>query len=950
MLCLALLVLLSMQGAQAAQPVKIPLNAEAIDLSPAIERYRGESDRVQISTAAGADGIVRRIEVRARDVGSRPDWVVFALTNDTDVQIDRLLVAPHHRLVNSGVLWPDLGASRIAAITASQGEKPERIEAPDADVFLMTLDPGTTVTFVAELRTTQLPQLYLWEQDAYRDKETALSLYQGIVIGISGVLALLLTVLSLIRGTVIFPSAAALAWSVFALVSIQFGFFHKIMGFQGDNDHFWRAVGEASLSATLIVFLFAYLNLNRWHVRYIHVTLGWLGVISLLVVIALFHAPVAAGIARLSLLAVTVVGLALILSLASHGFDRAVMLIPAWAVLAIWMVAASLTVLGRLSNDLVAPSVMGGLVVVVMMVGFTVLQQAFAGGSFMPGSVGETERKALAIVGAGDVVFDWDVVNDRIDISPELEATLGLEQGTLEASAASWLDYLHPLDQDRWRSSLDAILEKGRGRLSIDIRLRATDGHYQWYRLRARPVMSAEGEVVRVIGALTDVTDQRTSEERLLHDAVHDNLTGLPNRALFLDRLESALAICRGDSNVRPTVMVIDIDRFKSVNESVGFAVGDTILLTVARRLSRILKPQDTLGRLGADQFGVVLLSEPNTEQVPEVADLFRKTVKTPIMLGDREAVITASIGLTLADTTQTQRRGDTLADAELAATHAKRLGGDRIEVFRPSLRASRSDRLALETDLRRAIERNELQVLYQPVVRLEDRTIAGFEALLRWDHPRLGRLLPSDFIPVAEETGLISGLGLFVLERSARELAEWQNALELDPPLFVSVNVSSRQLLRHDLIHDVKVVMVRSGIARGSLRLEITESLVMENPEFAGHMLERLSELGASIALDDFGTGYSSLSYLQNFPVNVIKIDRSLVKPAVRGGSTAVIRSIVALANDLGMEAIAEGVETEGDVAALLNLGCEYAQGYYFGQPMPSSGARKLLRIDMPV
>ena len=275
---------------------------------------------------------------------------------------------------------------------------------------------------------------------------------------------------------------------------------------------------------------------------------------------------------------------------------------------------------------------------------------------------------------------------------------------------------------------------------------------------------------------------------------------------------------------------------------------------------------------------------------------------------------------------------------------HAKRIGGDRIEVFKPAMRARKTDRLTLESELRRALEREEISILYQPIVRLEDRSVAGFEALARWDHPKMGRMSPSEFIGIAEEIGLIVDLGLFMLERTARQLGAWQRTVKLREPVFASVNVSSRQLLRHDLIHDLRTVLSRSAIARGTLKLELTESLVMENPEHAAQLLTRIRELGAGLALDDFGTGHSSLAYLQRFPFDTIKIDQSFVRTNNKGTRPVILRSIIALAHDLGMDVVAEGAETDSDAVELFQLGCEYAQGYVFGEPMTAEAAKEML------
>jgi diguanylate cyclase (GGDEF)-like protein/PAS domain S-box-containing protein len=940
-LALGLVIFAAATPARATDAVSVRGDASAIDLTGVLDRQHSDSDRIQVSTAPGTDGIVRRIEVRAREGGQY--WAVFALANNTDDQLDRLIVAPHYRIVSSGLLWPDLGMSRIATITPSTGDRPERQDSATADIFRVTLDPGAVITFVAELRTDKLPQLYLWEPDAYKDKVNSFTLYQGIVIGISGLLALVLTILFVVKGSIMFPAAAALAWAVLVYIGVDFGFWGKVLDMSAGAERVWRASGEAILAATLLVFLFAYLNLSRWHVRYSHITLGWLAFLGSLVALALFDPAVASGIARMSLVLIAIFGFCLIVYLSTHSFDRAVLLIPTWFLLVVWVIAAGMTVAGSVTNDIVGPALLGGLVLIVMLIGFTVMQHAFAGGGAASGIVSDVERRALALTGSGDLIWDWDVSADKVFTSPETESLLGLKRGTLEGPAARWLEVLHPLDQDRFRAALDSVLDQRRGRLVQDFRLRTPDGHFMWFALKARPVVGSDGEVSRVVGTLTDVTESKNAEERLLHDSVHDNLTGLPNRKLFIDRLAAVATFSKAMPNLRPTLMVIDLDRFKQVNDSVGIAVGDSILLTLARRLTRILKPQDTLARMAGDQFGLILMSEHEPARITAFAETIRKTIRAPIAFNDREIFLTASIGLALSDP-QAPLTDEIIKDAELAMYHSKRIGGDRIDVYKPAMRARKTDRLTLESELRRAIEREEITILYQPIVRLEDRSIAGFEALARWDHPKLGRMSPVEFIAIAEETGLIIDLGMFVMDQTARQLSIWQRVMRSREPIFASVNVSSRQLLRHDLLHDIRTVLSRSSVARGTLKLELTESLVMENPEHAAQMLDRIRDLGTGLSLDDFGTGHSSLAYLQRFPFDTIKIDQSFVRTTNRGTRPVILKSIIAMAHDLGMDVVAEGAETDSDAVELYQLGCEYAQGFAFGEPMDADAAMRLL------
>ncbi len=936
-----LLVLALGAPARAVEPINVPIDTPALDLSGAIDYQPSPNDRLQISTAPGADRVVRRIEVRASHPGPS-NWAVFALKNTTDEQIDRQLVVPFYRLAGSGILKPDLGTSHMVAISTSQGTEPERQTSSEADVFTVTLDPKSVVTFVVELRTPTLPQISLWEPGAYKDSINAYTLYRGIILGISGLLALFLTILFVVRGTIMFPATAGLAWSVLAYLCIDFGFWNKVFRITPGSDQPYRAGAEVMMATTLVLFLYGYLNLNRWHVSYSHLAVAIIVLLLGLMGVAVIDPVTASGIARIALAVVAVVGAFLIAYMASHGFDRAFMLIPTWIIYLFWLMAAGMCAMGSLNNDVVQPALSGGLVLIVMLIGFTVMQHAFAGGTVAHGAIDDVERRALALVGSGDMVWDWDVVRDQIWVSPEVEDILALEPGSLEAPARDWLEYLHPQDRDRFRSTLDAVIEKRRGRVSLTFRLRALDGQFHWFTLRCRPVLATDGEVARCVGTLLDVTETKTAEERLLHDAVHDNLTGLPNRELFIDRIGAAVTRARSEDAARPSVIIVDIDRFKQVNDSLGLSVGDSMLLTVARRLGRQMKPQDTLARIAGDQFGLMLTSEGEPDKVAGFADMLRRALRAPITFGDREVFLSASVGVAMFDP-EGAKDDNLLKDAEVAMYHAKRLGGDRVEAFRSSLRQHSQDLLSLEADLRRALEREEIKIMFQPIVRLETRAICGFEALARWDHPKRGRVPPSEFIAIAERTGLIIPLGMFILERTARQLGQWQDDFRRDEPLFASVNVSSRQLLRHDLINDVKSVLSRVELAKGTLKIEVTESLVMENPEYSAKVLARIRELGASLALDDFGTGYSSLAYLQKFPFDTLKIDQQFVRGDSKERSV-LLRSIIGLGHDLDLQIVAEGIETEDQLAELVHLGCDYGQGFLFGAAVPAEDARKLL------
>src|SRR5690606_24300432 len=435
-----------------------------------------------------------------------------------------------------------------------------------------------------------------------------------------------------------------------------------------------------------------------------------------LLIYAFIDPPMAAGIARTALALIGLMGLFLIVLLAIRGYDRAVLLVPTWVILLAWLFYGWVVLRGQISNDVAQSAVAGGLVLIVMLLGFTAVQHAFADGQVSVGTVSEVERRALALTGSGDFVFDWNIDRDRVNVSDDLATRLGERKGALRGAIKRWLDRVHPEDRDRFRTALDTLAELKRGKINTDIRMAAYDGSYRTFRMRVKPVVSGDNQVTRIVGTLQDATDERAARARLLHDAIHDSLTGLPSRQLFFDRLERALMRAREFGETNPVVVYLDLDGFTGIDEHVGQSSADSVLLAVSRRIARLIKPLDTLARIGGDCFAVIILSEQDAERIAELAEQMRKALRAPLSFGEREMTLTASIGVTVFDNSGAGSE-DVLRDAELAMQHAKRHGGDRVEAFRAATRTLAAHYArALEDDLEQAIARRDLNLVYQPI------------------------------------------------------------------------------------------------------------------------------------------------------------------------------------------------------------------------------------------
>ena len=552
------------------------------------------------------------------------------------------------------------------------------------------------------------------------------------------------------------------------------------------------------------------------------------------------------------------------------------------------------------------------------------------------------QRHALAMQGANDGLWDWDVRNDRLYFSPRWKEMLGYADPELGDAPGEWLGRVHPDDRATLTQALDAHLGSAGHHFEHEHRIQHRDGSYRWMLARGMAVRDVNGAAIRVVGSQTDVTARKEAEERLQHDALHDALTGLPNRVLFLDRLDQAIR--RGQRST-PTpaaaVLFVDLDRFKLVNDSLGHQVGDELLKAVARRLESAVRPPDTVARLGGDEFTVLLDGVSDVHEAALVAERVHATLKTPFEIGDRELHIDASIGIALAAADAAPDA--VLRDADVAMYRAKAEGKGRHAVFDGRMHEQVMRRLDMESELRRAIEERRLEVAYQPIVQTATGRLAGFEALCRWpDHH--GLVEPSEFVPIAEETGLIIPLGRWILREACGQLAIWR---EFRAGLTIGVNISHRQLVDPEFGPALEQVLDETGLDPRALRLEVKESAFSREPEAVQRVLRQaLDAHGVRSHIDDFGTGASSLRLLHGFPGDAVKIHRALVIGMGReAGAFEIVKALVDLAHNLGLQVIAEGVETAAQLEHLKLLGCEFAQGFHVSAPLRPEDATALLQ-----
>ncbi len=557
------------------------------------------------------------------------------------------------------------------------------------------------------------------------------------------------------------------------------------------------------------------------------------------------------------------------------------------------------------------------------------------------------ERYALAVRAANDGLWDWNLTKGVIYYSPRWKQMLGYPDKEISDNPNEWLNRVHPDDLTQLKTNISAHIKGLSAHFECEYRMQHSNGTYRWMLSRGMAVIGSNKTAIRLAGSQTDITLRKSAEDKLLHDAMHDSLTELPNRALFIDRLIHLIERCKRDSKHIYAVIFLDLDRFKDVNDSLGHLIGDQLLIATALLLKSILRPMDTVARLGGDEFVILIEDIRDVSDVTRVADRIQRKLMMAALLPNHTIFMSASMGIVLS-TTGYDRPEDILRDADTAMYRAKENGRARYEIFDSAMRDQIMLRLELESALRQAIEKEELDVYYQPVVDIKTGRTMWFEALVRWKHRTRGLLSPGEFLNLADETGLIIELDRMVMRKAATQLVEWQSQFPNEPPLGVSVNISGKHVSQPDFVEYIVQTLQQTGLNASSLNLEITENAVMGNFDIFLEVLDKLRNYQIQVQIDDFGVGYSSLNYLSHDSIKVLKIDRSFISKIPKNHDyLKIVQAIIKLTHGLGLTVVAEGVETKEQLAQLNQLECEYIQGKLISMPADKPTIYNLLQKE---
>jgi diguanylate cyclase (GGDEF)-like protein len=929
---------------------EIASEVSVVDLTDQGTRVAAQRRNLALEVPGEKDGTRAVLELRGAGAGPEFNWTVYTLRNAGSETREFVLAIDTQRLAASGIIKLKPFGSQVVSISWLSISNPVATQnSVLAEAYRFQIEAGQSVTLGIE-GPAELKAARVYDVKAFTQRGASIAFLRGAAMAVGFVLALSILSLYGIRANRAFLVGGACGFAALVFMALEAGYLLPLARSFGTlelTQQHIRALSESLLALTIALCFWGLTNLKRRSLlKELPFFLLILGMI-LLVAYALVAPERATQTARWAIVALVVAGfVSAMLAKRNRAevMDNAMLF---WSALLVWVFFATVSVTGESQSPGLHAATLAGLTIVLGVLAFVLLRLAFAQGFLSKPYLTDASRRSLALTGAEHYLWDWQPQENILDIGADLARNLGHTSNISPTAALRWFAALvHPADDLAYRKCLDLRLMQAGNFIEQELRLRDVNGTYHWFTLRARALPGASGIPARLIGTLTDISRSKQTEDRLINESIHDPVTGLPSRALFLDRLEREVA---KPLAVPRRVLMIGIERFKILNDGLGHDLGDQLLLAVGQRIAERLTEEESVARISGSQFAVMQIETIDSRDPQTLAEDILNRLAKPINVLSQQIYLSACIGVSLSSSSGVSAA--TLhQQAESALHEAQGKGPRTVVIYHAEISDERADKVEMESDLRRAIDRREIEVHYQPIINLLSRDVAGFEALARWQHPKRGLLQPAEFIGLAEQAGMIGEIGELVLQESIRQMGIWQRVLTRNRPVFMAINVSAEQLSDTSFIDRLTSTLAREGVLPHAAKIEITESVVMRFPERARQLIGRLRNLGIGVACDDFGTGFSNLASLRDLNFDTLKMDRSFITAdGLDGRGGVILQSVVDMAHRLGMLVVAEGIETEDQAQQLLMMGCELGQGYHLSPPVVARDVHQLLAV-LPV
>jgi diguanylate cyclase (GGDEF)-like protein/PAS domain S-box-containing protein len=934
--------------AQEDTTINITPETVLLELSDKGTRVGAQRRNLQLEVPGVKDGTRAVLELRGQGIGPEFNWRVYTLRNAGPERRELVLSIDVQRLAASGIVNLEPFGSQLNSVQWVQTAEPPVLQnSATSNAYRFVLEPSESITVGLE-GAVVLTGARLYDLQSFSQRESSSAFLRGAVLALATLLAFGILALYGIRADRVTVIGGLFGFATLLFIALEGGYLQNItdrFAGQGLSLDKIRAVVESLFALGVGACFWGLTNLKR---RSFRAELPFLLlIVGLLALVAFaFIDPVyATKVARYAVLALTIAGFLTTLSARNRGVEIMANAILFWSVLLAWVFFAVVIVVGDSHSPVLHAAALSGLTAVLGVLAFAAVRLTFAQGFLSKAYMTDATRRSLALTGAEHFLWDWQPQENLLDVGMEIRRSLGhADTKAGGRDALRWFAALiHPADEMAYRKALDVSDLNAGDFIEEELRLRDADGSYHWFSLRARALPGAGGAPVRLIGTLTDITRNKQTEDRLINESIQDPVTGLPSRALFLDRVEREVS---KPMTLPRRILMIGIERFKILNDGLGHDLGDQLLLAAGQRIAEVLKAEESVARISGSKFAVTHIEAIDGRTDEELAQDILASLAEPIKVLSQDIYLAACIGISLSSA-QGFSAAELQAQAERALHEAQAAGPRSVAIYHDAIDDTRAENVALEGDLRRAIERREIEVYYQPIINLMTRDVAGLEALARWRHPARGLLQPSEFIGLAEESGMINEVGDLVLTEALRQMGIWQRVLTRNRPVFLSINVSADQLSDTGFLDRLSVLIGREGILPYSIKIEITESVVMRFPERAKQMIQRLRALGVGVACDDFGTGFSNLASLRDLNFDTLKMDRSfIVGGGLQGRGSVILQSVISMAHSLGTTVVAEGIESEEQAQHLMLMGCELGQGYYLGAAMAARDVQTLLAV----